>query len=276
MWRHALILACVLAAPWPINPARASEALQVIAPTRAGPGGTRSHNPLLGYLLRPATTSPRPAVVVLHGCGGFGAGSVQAGRDLQAAGYVALIPDSLGAQNLCQGGQGAQAEALDAYASLQFLSHQNFVQPDRVGLLGFSMGGVAALQAVEPGAMSAAFPIHFRAAVAYYPECGWSDGVMTIPVLVLIGEADDWASAADCNAMLARRAGRGAPVSLQILPNATHAFDSDAPPHRYLGHFIRYDPAATAAARQDMLLFYRQYLDAPAASSAGTAHGPNG
>src|SRR5690349_4121596 len=51
---------------------------------------------LLGYLARPTGEGPFPAVVVLHGCGGFSsAGSLQLADQLKDWGYVALMVDSL-------------------------------------------------------------------------------------------------------------------------------------------------------------------------------------
>jgi dienelactone hydrolase len=261
---------CALIAILPITGQRAdaSEELIQIAPAQAGASGTHSKLPLLGYLLRPDGATLRPAIVILHGCEGFGLTYIVRAREFQSLGYTVLVLDSLGAQNLCASGGGAAAEALDAYAALGWLTQQSFVDGNNVALLGFSMGGVAALMAAERGAMAETFPQHFRAAVAYYPLCHGSSGVMTMPTLILIGAADDWAPAADCSAMMERRAGTGAPVDLRIFPGATHAFNSLAPPHWDLGHFIQFDPSATVAAREAAQAFFHQWLDVPSLVAA--------
>lgn len=250
--------------------AHASEELVQVAPARGGVAGLRDNHPLLGYLLRPPGQAPSAAMVVLHGCEGFSLNYVIGAREFQSWGYVALVLDSLGAEDRCQGGGGAGAEALDAYAALHWLAQQPFVDPRRVALLGLSMGGAAALMAAERGPLSAMFKQHFRAAVAYYPSCGFSDGIMTSPLLILIGASDDWAPAADCEAMMKRRNGDGAPVDLRIFPGATHAFNSIAPPHWVLGHFIQFDPAAAVAARVAAQSFLHQWLDDPSHPSSDT------
>jgi dienelactone hydrolase len=255
--------------------AHASEQLIQVAPTQGGAAGTRDNHPLLGYLLRPNGSTPSPAVVVLHGCEGFSLNYVIGARELQSWGYAALVLDSLGATDLCQGGGGAMAEALDAYAALHWLSARPFINPNRIALLGFSMGGAATLLATEQGPLSATFQPRFRAAVAYYPSCGISGGVMTSPLLILIGGSDDWAPAAACEAMMKRRNGAGTPVDLRIFPGATHAFNAIAPPHWIEGHFIQFDPTATVAARKATRTFLHQWLadpqPEPPASSPGSA-----
>jgi dienelactone hydrolase len=246
------------------KPASGSEELIQIAPSRAGFSGARSNQPLLGYLLRPEHADhPQAAIVVLHGCEGFGLTYVIRGRELQSLGYVVLVLDSLGAANACNRGPGAPPEALDAYAALGWLDKQSFVDPTRVAVLGFSMGGLAALMVAESGPLANTFPNHFRAAVAYYPPCRWSSGVMTMQTLILIGGGDDWAPAGDCEAMMKRRNGKGAPVTLHVFPGVTHAFNSPAPPHWHLGHFIQFDPAATVAAREQVRDFFQEWLDPP-------------
>ncbi|HJU15314.1 MAG TPA: dienelactone hydrolase family protein [Stellaceae bacterium] len=218
--------------------------------------------PLLGYLARPDGPGRHPAVVVLHGCEGFVPFFAVAADVLKSYGYVALALGSLGQYNACLGrsGDGGLAEAFDAYAALDWLARQNFVDPDRVALLGFSMGGSATLNGVERGAIENAHPRHFRAAVAYYPGCRYRAGVMTVPTLILIGDKDDWTFASYCRDMMTRRDGKGAPVKLVVYPGATHAFNRPFFPQHYLGHDFAYDPQATADAWRQVRNFLQTTL----------------
>ena len=60
---------------------------------------------------------------------------------------------------------------------------------------------------------------------------------MTVPILILIGEADDWTLAQECRNMvegrddwgISRHKGGGAPIKLVVYPNAYHAFDAVEP-----------------------------------------------
>jgi dienelactone hydrolase len=97
--------------------------------------------PLLGYLSRPDRPGRYPAVVVLHGCSGFGAADVAAADVLKSFGYVALALDSLGDEDSCDELGGSVAEAYDVYAALDWLVRQTFAETGHVAVLGFSMGG---------------------------------------------------------------------------------------------------------------------------------------
>jgi dienelactone hydrolase len=240
-----------------------------VAPHRMGLVSTLpepSNHPLLGYLAKPEAPGRHPAVIVLHGCGGFGAGDVVVADVLKSYGYVALALDSLGEFNACTSRNGDIAEAVDAYAALDWLARQNFVAPDRVALLGFSMGGIATLDAVKAGggAIEKTEERHFRAAIAYYPCTRYGTGVMTVPTMILVGGKDDWTPASYCREMLARRAGKGAPVKLVVYPGATHAFNSGPfLPHEILGHHLAYDPQATADAWRQVRSFLQTTLGGP-------------
>jgi hypothetical protein len=85
------------------------------------------------------------------------------------------------------------------------------VAADRVAVMGYSMGGAAALIAVEKSALQAfaregserAEPAGLRAMIAYCPPCAFSSGVLTAPALILVGERDDWIPAAACRKLAA-------------------------------------------------------------------------
>ena len=140
---------------------------------------------LVGYLARPDAglsalaggdkheATVYPAVVVLHGCGGISSHTIDITDRLGSWGYVALAVDSLGPRgmaNACRGGFGPR-QAFDAYAALRYLAQQEFVDPERIAVLGQSMGGIAVLYALDLDLAAQYFAEHFRAAVAYYPGC---------------------------------------------------------------------------------------------------------
>jgi len=196
-------------------------------------------------LFRPDGQGPFAAVVGLHNCTGLSntAGVMGAryrdwGERLAKNGFAVLLPDSNASRGI--GSQCAvrsrsirvdRERVADADAARAWLQAQSWVAPDRIALLGWSSGAIAALWAVrartQPPPQSNDGP-DFRSAVALYPGCrrlsnaAWS---ARVPTLILIGRADDQASAAICQQMVAGARGRSARVEIHVYPGAHHDFD---------------------------------------------------
>jgi dienelactone hydrolase len=226
---------------------------------------------LRGYLARPDAglsallggnsnrAEPYPAVVALHGCGGFSSHSAQIADRIGSWGYVALTVDSLGPRGITSKCGGPFPEqAFDAYAALRYLSQLDFVDPARVAVLGQSMGGSAALYAVDRALAAQYFTERFRAAVAYYPACGIAAAAsMTAPTLILIGEADEWNPAERCREVVAHSRPDSAPIALTIYPSVHHGFDVAylMPGLRSLGRWLEYNEPAARDAEQKLRAF---------------------
>jgi dienelactone hydrolase len=229
---------------------------------------------LLGYLARPDGAGPFPAVVVLHGCGGFAAGgSLQLTDQLKDWGYVALMVDSLGPRGLATAcGGSLTGQPGDAYAALKYLSRQSFVAPERVAVLGNSLGGSSALYAIDRDLLAQYFREQFRAVVAYYPGCGNPAALLTAPALILIGEADDWTPAERCRDMVAHARPDGAPIALTVCPGVYHGFNFAMlkPGRSSLGHWLEYNEPAARDAEEKVRAFLATNLGAAPAEKPAT------
>ena len=223
------------------------------------PVGTTSTS-LLGYMTKPDEAGPFPAVVILHGCTGLLPSHALMAERLRLWGYVALAIDSLGPRgrsNACA--SGSTDQPIDAYRGLDFLAAQNFVDPDRIGALGYSMGGGSAMMAAERGMIEQLFPKKFRAVIAYYPGfCERNSGIMVTSTLILIGELDDWTPAKACQEMVKRASDKGITIDIVVYPNAYHSFDiAELPPGwQYMGHRNEYNESAA----KDALVQTRRFL----------------
>jgi dienelactone hydrolase len=227
---------------------------------------------LRGYLRRPDGAEPAPAVVLLHGCGGFPeALDENWGATIAAWGYVTLTVDSFGPRglkNTCLG--GGSDLAFDPYQALRFLAKQQFVDPQRVIVLGFSQGGWLGLSAVERGPIEKSSENKFVAAAAFYPVCRAVRGPMTVPTLILTGESDDWTLASACRKLadgeddsgMSRQKGEGIPVRLIVYPNAYHGFDLPIfrVPVTYFGHHHEYNKEVTDQASQALREFLKSVV----------------
>ena len=216
-------------------------------------------NPLLlkGYLRRPEGGGRYPAIVLLHGCGGFAEPLDQRwGPRLASWGYVTLTIDRFGPrgiENVC-GNPFPPDQNFDAYRGLNFLVRQPFVDAKRIVAMGFGLGGWLALLSVDRGAIEQLYENKFRAAVAFYPICDGLKGIETVPALILMGERDaftpgcrDMVEGRGSDFGMSRTTGEGSPIRLVVYPDAHQGFDIPRfkTPIEYLGYHLEFSQSAT-------------------------------
>lgn len=244
---------------------------------------------LVGYVFRPETAGPHPAVVMLHGRSGpyssLKRGTYTAetltmrhrtwGEFWAQQGYVALHVDSFGPRGYPDGFPKHSYSArppevseqrvrpLDAYGALEYLRTRGDVQPDRIGIQGWSNGGMTVLAAVGldgPGRPAAGTTPGFRAAIAQYPGCRvqakQADYQPYLPLLVLAAGDDDEVSPWTCQTMAEDVKGRGGDIEFVLYEGAHHAYDD--PGKRKQSHAPNRE--ALADTRRRAAAFFGQHL----------------
>ena len=211
-------------------------ALSACTGSAQAPGPGRVGIPAPGVTLQAEYAQPTgpavaPAIVALHGCGGPWAKRDGQWRDVfLEAGHPAVFPDSLGSRGLgsqCRYTNGvvsaARERRSDTVAAVEWLAAQPGTPPGGVVVVGWSNGGTTVLAAAERGAMP---PGLVRGYVAFYPGCGlysrrgaW---VPSGPLLIVMGEDDDWTPAAPCRTLAQRFPDQ---IKLVLFPGAYHDFD---------------------------------------------------
>jgi len=199
-------------------------------------------------VMKPDGPGPFPAVVIAHDCSGLGMRSSGApdrwGRELVRRSYAILIPDSFGTRGfpdgVCTDASPRRTDvsparrARDAYAALAHARTLPFVDGKRVGLMGGSHGGSTTLASMlapesDTDPLARDKRVGFAAAVALYPSCApapraWqsASGVYhpIAPLLILIGEKDDWTPAEPCQRLTEASQRAGYPVAIKIYPGA--------------------------------------------------------
>jgi dienelactone hydrolase len=234
---------------WPPTP------LQLRLATAAGQTiAELASTKIAGELYLPPGSGPFPAVVLMPPCSGRLPIKVEQadGARYNALGYALLAVDSFGPRGFEDGCSGVGSSVdlvMDAYGALLWLAGQQFIDPERIAIVGYSRGADVALSAVGFDGVERLFDRQFRAAVAYYPFCQTQEDVaVSVPTLILVGELDDWNFARDCRRVMARRKGLGAPMKLVVLPEAHHSFNLKLPPRSHYGHHLEYNEAADRAA----------------------------
>jgi dienelactone hydrolase len=277
MWRVLVLAAAVICA----TPAFADEVVQFEA-ARYHVGElqqrlAREHGetivrppPLIltGYLAKPAGSGPFPAVVYLHGCLGLeNFRREAAASQFTSWGYVSLVVDSFATRGISEDCSAPfSIRQPDALGALRYLATLPFVDPRRIALVGIAQGGTAALEiatARQYEIFEMPAGVRFKSVVAFYPSCGAAGSELAIPALVLTGGIENWGRAVDCEYWMQRRAGRGAPVRIEVYPEAYHAFDNPSlkiATRMFGGRWIKYDPDATVKATAAMRDFLVEQL----------------
>jgi dienelactone hydrolase len=217
-----------------------------------------------GWLYRPIGEGQFPAIVLAHACAGVTQPTTVWGKLLASWGYVTVAPDSFGPRdekNVCTRGLTISAErrVADVAGALDFLNTLPFVRKNDIGLIGHSHGGWTTMRAVQKSYGLAARGL--KGAVAYYPYCAPQfDREVAVPLLIMIGDKDDWTSADNCRRL--QRAGFTRPELVEAVyyPNAYHGFDNKIADRTYLGHRLGYDPVAAPDAEARTRAFFEKYL----------------
>lgn len=213
---------------------------------------------LTGYVFAPTGPGPHPAVVMLHGRAGpysslkrgqYNAEALSLrhrmwGRFWAERGYLAIHVDSFGPRGYGDGfpqhSYGSRPLAvseqsvrpLDAYGALAYLRTRTDVAGDRIGVQGWSNGGMTVLALLgprSPGLHNLTMASGFRAAIAQYPGCRTQaaepDYVPYAPLLIAVAENDVEVSPTVCRTFAQTLRERGAAPEFVWYDGAHHAFD---------------------------------------------------
>lgn len=247
---------------------------------------------LPGYWFEAQAAEPRPAIVDLHGCGGaldtkgrLGQRWQRDARWFELEKMHLLVLDSFsprGLKSICEIHQRVRTlderdRRRDVFAALQWLARQPGVDRSRIALLGRSHGGQTVLSVLErddPEVRAQA--VRPRAAVAFYPGCNRSARTpgyqIAAPLLLMIGELDDWTLASRCVALHEKvRAQEGSDFELVVYPGSHHGFDGtgririrgNLPNARAGKATVGANPEARRESHRRMFEFLSTRLDTP-------------
>jgi uncharacterized protein len=251
----------------------------------------------------PAPAGGLPAVLILHGSSGVDSRGDFYEAALNAAGFVTLQIDMWEARGVTGISNRPQLPVFtfaDAFSALGYLAAQPNVDPARIGVIGFSWGGVVslasseALYAAQFGQFSGGRK--FAAHVANYPVCYGANNPTIVapltpaqagtqylnltgaPVLIQIGSKDSYDNGtARCLALAqAVNPGNNNSVEVATYENAYHAWDRIMIPVTALDPFanegsyfssgvlptviIVPDLTQAGVARARAVAFFRQHL----------------
>ena len=200
----------------------------------------------MGTLFIPDNASPAykvPAMIVLHGSGGISPGrEMEYGQLLKDNGYAALVIDYYAPRGVTSNTPYllrvmsiTEFDAIaDAYAGLHILSTHPAIDPDRIGVMGFSYGGMATRFSMDERVREKLAPNHsgFAAFVDYYGPCFQNLGTTRTngaPLLTLRGTDDNSNDLAACRQREQELAALGVDVETHVFEGAGHAWENLTP-----------------------------------------------
>ena len=217
---------------------------------------------LLGHLSLPEKAMGRvPAMIIAHGSGGLDQRSERWASFFVEHGIAAFRIDYFGPRNIGPQSRFQPIPHHDAKDALELLATHPRIDPQRIGIIGFSRGAVIAVQAANVEG--------FAAHVGLYPTCG-AVGISSrnskAPVLILLGGRDELVPVFSCESLVeSARRYAGREVELKVYETAHHAWDGD-----FVGTFhhvainrtyrMQPDREVTARSREDVLRFLKGAL----------------
>ena len=210
---------------------------------------------VFAQFVRPEGTATKvPAVLILHGSGGMDARGAFYATALREAGIATLE-----IRMFQFGGrpkEGPQATMPHAIAALRWLGKQPDIDGKRLGVMGFSWGGMMTVllsselvqeclgkDVPRPVAFAPLYPACSNIArsvknpkSAYYNAQTW---MSTSPMLIHVGTKDDYEEGKhSCDALIATwPAAAREQVTVHYVEGATHAFDYQGPARQFFDPF---------------------------------------
>jgi|GEM_PF-214627 len=177
-----------------------------------------------------------PAVVLVHGSGGIMDNVDNWSKELNKIGIATFVLDGFTGRGIVdvvtdQEQLGMLTMINDTYRALELLAKHPRIDPSRIGIIGFSRGGLVALYASLKRFKRTHAPgdIEFAAYVGFYTPCYVTfidDGeVSDKPIRLFHGLADDYVPIGPCQEYVKRLQKAGKDVRIFEYPDAHHNFD---------------------------------------------------
>ncbi len=188
-------------------------------------------------------SSPKaPAMIVLHGSGGISDGrELSYGEKFNSLGMYSLVIDSYLSRGVDKMPYARRlfeistfAQASDAIAALDYISKLNYIDESKIGVIGFSFGGVTSYQLNLENITSKISKSNkkFAANINLYGPCQFNfetPKLTNIPFLFIGGEKDEALDIETCRKQFNNLNKKDINSKFLTIPDAHHAWEVNSP-----------------------------------------------
>ncbi len=185
------------------------------------------------YVAKPASGGPHPAVIVIQEWWGLNEHIKDVARRFAKEGYFAVAPDLYSRQGhkvtadpnvagQLMGGLKPEDGINDLLSTINWLGRDKGVRADRIGVVGFCMGGSYAL-------LLPCTSKEIKAAAPFYGEIPSDEKIrqLACPVFYAYGENDGWITRKDVDRLAADLKKFNKPGEVKIYKGCSHGFFND-------------------------------------------------
>ena len=218
-----------------------------------------AHDGARGYLLRPADEAMHPGIVLTQEWWGIEPHVLDLAQKLAAQGFIVLVPDLYHGQVATEPDDARKLVLLvrenvdralgEVELALEYLRGHAQVQPKKLGIMGFCMGGMLTFKTASRYA-------HLGAVSPWYGG-GYDPAAedltrINAPILAVYGEQDGGISPAQIELIEKTIRAAGKDITVKVYPGAGHAFLNNT--------HGSYNAAAAKDAWQLVLDFFKRTL----------------
>lgn len=210
----------------------------------------------MGELFLPAGASadnPVPAMIILHGSGG-----IREDREYRYAkwfasqGIAAFVIDYYSVRGVTPDTKYMYKTlsasdidiVTDAFSALAMLGQHPAIDAQRIGVTGYSYGGMATRYTLDPRLHRSIAPdaLPFALHISVYGPCFQTTGSETTtgaPYLAIYGTADNSVEPSHCDRLHDRLRAGGSEVEQLVIEGAGHGWENDIPRQEYDFPYVR-------------------------------------
>ena len=231
------------------------------------------------FHFKPLKNEPSPYIIIIPTSGGItksAAATFERYKNkLLDRGFGVIILDQFYNTGIEKGtiSRGPLA-SMGALSIIEYIKkNHSKLSNNKFGIMGGSRGGMTVLSLASPLARKNFLYKNvkqwFDAGVAFYPSCGTQE--LKMPVVVFIGELDEWLSATNCKMWKKRDQKQisSGMLEIYIYKNAHHAFNRELikklyrptkDDHDLPGRAVQYNKKADKHSEKKMLEFFIKHL----------------